>query len=130
MKSDHTSTVEQIRGAAQVAFAQDALRGIVLLNGGAVVALLAFFGQAWSKNEAQAAAVMSYLRTSLILLVLGALSGIVAQGLAYLAQQAFVEGSRTAGRHLRRGCITFAIAGMYFFAHGSITAISDFIRKV
>lgn len=123
-------TVEQIRGAAQVAFAQDALRGIVLLNGGAVVALLAFFGQVWSRNEAQAALVMSYLRTGLILLIFGALSGIVAQGLAYLAQQFFVEGNRRAAQHVRRACIVFAVVGMYFFAHGSIAAIGDFIRKV
>ena len=129
MHSESTIS-EQIRGSAQVAFAQDALKGIVLLNGGGVVALLAFFGQAWSKNEAQATLVMSYLRTGLILLVFGALSGIVAQGLAYLSQQAFVEGNNTLARHLRRACITFAIAGMYFFAHGSIVAISDFIRKL
>ncbi|MBK8019168.1 MAG: hypothetical protein IPK20_22455 [Betaproteobacteria bacterium] len=123
-------TVAQVRGTAQIAFAQDALRGIVLLNGGAVIALLAFFGQVWSKDQAQAALVMSFLRTALVLLVLGALSGVVAQGLAYLSQQAFVENRRSLGTNLRRLCITFAVAGMYFFGHGSIAAISDFIRKV
>lgn len=123
-------TIAQLRGSAQIAFAQDALRGIVLLNGGAVIALLAFFGQVWSKDQAQAALVMSLLRTGLVLLVLGALSGILAQGLAYLAQQAYVENRRVLGQSLRRLCITFAVAGMYFFGHGSIAAITDFIRKV
>lgn len=121
--------IAQLRGTAQIAFAQDALRGIVLLNGGAVVALLAFFGQAWSKSEAQAAMMMSILRTGLILLVLGALCGIAAQGLAYLSQQAFVEEKRTVGQHLRRVCISLAIGGMYFFAHGSIIAIGNFIPR-
>lgn len=121
--------MDQIRGNAQIAFAQDALRGIVLLNGGAVVALLAFFGQVWGKSEIQAILVMSFLRTAIILLVLGALSGIVAQGLAYLSQQAFVEGNRTMGRTLRHSCICLAIAGMYFFVHGSIIAVGNFINK-
>nr|MBL8410391.1 hypothetical protein [Dechloromonas sp.] len=128
MRPDESS-VEQIRGAAQVAFAQDALRGIVMLNGGAVVGLLAFFGQAWTKNELQATLVMASARTALILFVVGALSGIVCQGLAYLSQQSFVEGKRRAGHLLRRVCIAMAFAGMYFFAHGCVLAVANLVPR-
>lgn len=123
-------SIEQLRGTAQILLAQDALRGIVILNGGAMIALLTFFGQAWAKNEAQAAFVMAQLRTSLILFVLGALSGVLAQGLAYLAQQLLAEERQVAGRRFRNVCICFAAAGMYFFAHGGIAAIDRFIGKI
>lgn len=125
----HDDTAEQIRGTAQISFAQDALRGIVLLNGGAIIALLTFFGQAWSKNEVQAAVVMSTLKTGLLLFVFGALAGILAQGLAYLAQQNFVDGNRRLAINVRRACIAVAISGMYFFGHGSLVSVSQFIAK-
>lgn len=125
----HSDTTDQIRGTAQVAFAQDALRGIVLLNGGAIIALLTFFGQAWSKNENQGAMVISALKTGLLLYIFGALAGILAQGLAYLAQQNFVDGNRRLALNLRRTCIAVALSGMYFFGHGSIASVSQFITR-
>jgi hypothetical protein len=128
MKPDD-ATAAQIRGEAQIAFAQEALRGIVLLNGGAIIALLTFFGQAWSKNDVQAKMVMTFLQTSLLLFVFGALCGIAAQGFAYLSQQYFVEGRRAIGLNLRRVCIALSLGGMYFFAHGSFLSISNFVSK-
>jgi hypothetical protein len=129
MKQEIESIVSQIRGSAQVAFAQDALRGIVLLNGGAIIALLTFFGQAWSKNPEQANLVMQKLKTGLLLFVFGALSGIIAQGLAYLAQQYFVEERRKIAVNFRYSCILFSMLGVIFFAFGSINSISGFIVK-
>ena len=109
--------------------AEDALRGIVLLNGGAIIALLTFFGQAWSKNENQGAMVMSELKTGLLLYIFGALAGILAQGLAYLAQQNFVDGNRRLALNFRRFCIAVALSGMYFFGHGSLASVSQFITQ-
>ena len=126
---DADKSEAQIRGEAQIAFAQDALRGIVLLNGGAVLAILTFFGQAWSKNEAQAVFVIMALRPGLILFVFGALCGIAAQGSAYLAQQHFVEGRRDLGVNLRRVCIALGIGGMYFFAHGCYASIAGMLTR-
>lgn len=127
MNSDENTT--QLRGSAQIAFAQDALRGIVLLNGGAVIALLTFFGQAWSKNETQALLVMSFLRTGLIYFAFGALAGIIAQGLAYLSQQYFVEEHRNWGINFRRASISFAMSGVFFFGYGAVASITHFIPK-
>lgn len=122
-------TVKQIQGAAQVAFARDALRGIVLLNGGAIIALLTFFGQAWSKNELQAEVVMARLKTGLLFFVFGALAGIFAQGLAYFAQQHFVEVNQFLARCLRLVCGAVAFSGMLFFAVGSFESVSQFLTK-
>jgi hypothetical protein len=126
---DSEKSESQVRGEAQVAFAQDALRGIVILNGGAILALLTFFGQAWSKNEAQATFVIMALRPGLVLFVLGVLCGIAAQGFAYLAQQYFVEGRRIPGVNFRRVCIALSIGGMYFFAHGCYATIAGMLTR-
>ena len=117
----------QIQGTAQVAFAQDALRGIVLINGGAVIALLTFFGQAWSNSPADARIVILSLRLALMLFVFGVLSGIVAQGLAYLSQQAFVREDRRSGQVWRNACILMSVGGIYFFAHGAFAAVSSIL---
>ena len=119
----------QIRGEAQIAFAQDALRGIVVLNGGAILALLTFFGQAWSKNEAQAVVVITSLRSGLILFVIGVISGITAQGCAYLTQQSFVENRRNLGLNLRRVCIALSIGGMYLFAYGCYESVTGMLAR-
>lgn len=71
---------------SQVTFAVDALRGIVFTNGGAVIALLTFVGQAWGKGEAQAFILIEAIRTGMLLFLAGTTCGIAAQGLAYVAQ--------------------------------------------
>lgn len=119
--------VAELRGIAQIAFAQDALRGIVLLNGGALIALLALFGQVWSKDASEASLVMATLKPGLLLFLCGTLSGIAAQGMAYLAQQSFVEGRRALGRNLHHVVVLLSLSGMYFFAHGSFRSISSFV---
>lgn len=127
--SDPDKSESQVRGEAQVAFAQDALRGIVLLNGGAIIALLTFFGQAWSKNEAQAVFVIMSIRPGLVLFVVGVLCGISAQGLAYLSQQNFVEERRTRGMLFRHFCIALSIGGMYLFAHGCYASVTGMLTR-
>ena len=127
--SNPDKSENQVRGEAQVAFAQDALRGIVLLNGGSIIALLTFFGQAWSKNEAQAIFVIMSLRPGLVLFVLGVLCGIAAQGLAYMSQQNFVEERRTFGLLFRRTCIALSISGMCFFALGCYASVAGMLTR-
>lgn len=115
--------------SAQLAFAIDALRGIVIVNGGSVVALLAFFGQAWSKNEVQATMLMSSLRMGLGMFVAGTVAGISAQGLAFLAQMLFNEGHRVAGYWVRGVCIAVSLCGVLFFACGSYTSLGSFVSR-
>jgi hypothetical protein len=125
--ADNSDT--RLRGEAQIAFARDALRGIVILNGGAIIALLTFFGQAWSKNEAQARVVILFLREGLILFVFGSVCGIAAQGFAYLAQQSFVEERRWGGRIFRGLCILLGILGIVFFAWGCWASIDGILAR-
>jgi hypothetical protein len=127
--NERRTRLDQLRGEAQIAFALDALRGIVVLNGGALIALLTFLGQAWSKNENQAIIVAMGLRKGLVCFVLGALAGIVAQGLAYLAQQHFVEDKRLSGCRLRIACIAMSLGGMSFFAFGCFASVAAMIDR-
>lgn len=116
---DEARLVQQIRGEAQVAFGLDALRGVVVLNGGGVLALMTFIGQAWSKDERQARVLILLLKPCVALLLFGAVAGILAQGLAYLAQQSFVEGGARAGKAFRAACVFSTILGVVFFAWGT-----------
>ncbi|MDZ7750747.1 MAG: hypothetical protein U5S82_03610 [Gammaproteobacteria bacterium] len=122
-----TAKVDEIKGLAQIAFAQDALRGIVLLNGGALISLLALFGQVWSKDSAEASIVMISLRPGLLFYLLGTIAGIIAQGAAYLSQQYFVEGHHVVGIALRHVVIMLSLCGIYLFAHASFSCINSFI---
>jgi hypothetical protein len=122
MLTTETSEPDIERGS-QIAFALDALRGIVFANGGAVIALLTFIGQAWSKNEHQATIVIGAIKPGLLMFVFGTLFGITAQGLAYLAQLSFGNGKRVAGRRYRLMCISLAVGGIVLFGYGAIAAI-------
>jgi ABC-type antimicrobial peptide transport system permease subunit len=128
MKS-RDEAIQKLQGDAQIAFAQDALRGIVILNGGAVLALLTFVGQIISKNENYGNLVIFSLKKAFIFFIAGVVCGITAQGCAYLSQQAFVEERQNFGRSLRHICIAASISGIFLFAYGSFATISGMLSR-
>lgn len=109
---------------SQVTFAVDALRGIVFTNGGAVIALLTFIGQAWGKGEAQAFILIEAIRTGMLLFLAGTTCGITAQGLAYVAQLSFGYGMRGRGLVIRGACLALGLAGICLFMYGAISTLN------
>lgn len=126
MLTTETNEPASERGS-QIAFALDALRGIVFANGGAVVALLTFVGQAWSKNEGLAAIVITCLKPGLLMFVFGTIFGIAAQGMAYLSQLSFGYQKRRAGGMLRIACVLLSAGGIVLFGWGAIAAIQGIL---
>lgn len=69
---------------AFVAYSILALKSIILINGGAAVALLAFMGNIWVKNTAPA--VTSLLTKSIACFACGVLTGAFSAATTYLTQ--------------------------------------------
>ena len=126
MLTTETNEPANERGS-QIAFALDALRGIVFANGGAVIALLTFIGQAWSKDVSQAAIVIMCIKPGLLMFVFGTIFGITAQGMAYLSQLSFGNNNRNMGQTLRCACMLLSISGIILFGWGAIAAIKGIL---
>jgi hypothetical protein len=124
---DESRTSAEMKALGQISFAQDALKGIVTLNGGALIFLLTFFGQIWSKDSEQASIVMLSLKGGLLSFLAGTICGIVSQGTAYLSQQYFVDENNYWGKAYRKISITLSLFGIFFFALGSFKIINSFI---
>ena len=93
---------------------QAALKSAILINGGAVVALLAFIGGVF-KNLSESSSdseVISKLSYAMIYFVAGVLSGAVASGITYLAQYAYAFKKWCIG-HILTGVIVLLVFGCY-----------------
>lgn len=124
----HEAALEQQRDqlGAVLAFALAALRNLFLLNGGAVVALLAFYG------DALAGAAASPLRQAAVVAGLawfvgGLIAAFLACGGAFLGQLAFAEGDGASAlrraRALRLMALLLAAASLGCFALGAFAAL-------
>jgi hypothetical protein len=111
---------------AVISFASLAIKNLMLLNGGAAVAILAFVGHLVA-NEQQGLA--SEFSGALTLFGVGALLGGVVSGLSYLAQVAFHAATNShwigkLGEPLRISAILCAISGYTVFGVGLWRAAS------
>ncbi len=108
---------------AVVTFATLAIKSIIVVNGAAVIALLAFLGNIWDKNGS--AAIITAAGSSLGHFVYGLICGVATAAFSYLAQVVFAEVQRgpsgrvLSGEVLRVVAVTLAIAGLVFFALGA-----------
>ena len=122
----HLAAVEQHRDqlGAGLAFALAALRALFLLNGGAVVALLAFYGDALTgalAGQIEHAA----LRDALAWFVGGLVAAFLVCAASYLAQLAYAEGVRLRrARWLRAGALLAAAGSLASFALGAFAALA------
>ena len=101
------------------AYANDALRGLLILNGGAAIAILAFLGQVLSKGpEPPRFSVPSFV-TPLMLFGRGVLCSAVASGLGFLSQLCFHDfHHRRSGNWFRFSAIAIVIVGWALFIIG------------
>ena len=112
-------------------FAAIAIRGIVLINGGAAIAILAFLGQALGRDKPLPDGVVAAGMESLMWFVAGAGAGVLTAAFAYLAQAIFAEvgaetGNKTGGS-FRILAIVSATTGLGLFAYGAWSAREAFI---
>lgn len=107
---------EELNLAAAFDFARDTLNSLVLINGGAVVALLAFYGgQAGREFTGMAFA-------GLLAFTLGVTSAVSSSLAAYFAQLNFgwQEPNLLRGRKALKAAILLAIVSLLLFVAGSV----------
>jgi len=94
---------------------QTATRNMIIINGGACIAILAFVGGLFEKNETLARS----LSIALLYFGLGVLSGGFVAGFTYLSQTAYNEGKDKYGNWIRVICIILGLVSYALFALGS-----------
>lgn len=107
---------------ATIEAGREALNTLVLINGGAVVALLGLAGALASKGVAPSLA--HSLREPLIEFGSGVLCGAIAFGIRYLAQGYFTFDKDRVGFRLNVLSIVFALCGYAGFGYGLYRASS------
>ena len=93
---------------------QTATRNMIIINGGACVAILAFVGGLFENSEDFARS----LSESLLYFGLGVLSGGLVAGFTYLNQVAYHSDHRTLGNFIRLICIALGLVAYLLFALG------------
>jgi hypothetical protein len=113
-----SSNLEIFRSGVTAGLA--ATRAMIIINGGACVAILAFIGGLFEKKELLAKS----LAITLLYFALGVLSGGLVAGLTYLNQAAYNEGKDQLGNVIRVICIVVGLTSYIFFAVGGYQAYS------
>lgn len=106
IKFHQAGQLEVFKGAMR--FAEIALKGAVLINGGAAVAFLAFIGTLWTGSNENPESLLK-LTGPLMLFVWGVFLGAISSGIAYLTQICYAEGSQKLGNVLR----VFAVLSVF-----------------
>jgi uncharacterized BrkB/YihY/UPF0761 family membrane protein len=113
-------------------FAQLAIRSLILVSGGSVIAILTFLGNLWTKDDALARMTAQHLQRSLVLLVVALVASVVTAVLGYVSALAQVyrltKPRSFLGRNaflLRLVAITCGLLATGIFAAGAIKASLD-----
>lgn len=123
--------------SAAITFAGAAIRGLLLINGGAAIAILAFIGHLASSNANDQVGI-DRLTPALLLFGYGAFAGALTAGASYLAQTFLNEiefGSPFyfLGEACRVLAVVFAVAGYATFIYGlhnAAVAFPNLLRPV
>jgi hypothetical protein len=117
----------RLEGAkAVIQFATIAIRGVILINGAAVVGILAFLGNLWTKDSPMAKATAEAVGPATNYFVIGVALGVLTAMLAYLSQVTIIELPQPKpgrdpyiGTVFRAAAILCAIASLGLFAWGA-----------
>lgn len=124
-QQSHENNLEMLR--ATITTGQMALKSALLINGGASVAMLAFTGNVWGK-ENTLPCLVELLAFSLALFVFGVLSAAVAAGFTYLSQAGYAgefgKVSNKIGSVAHIITVIAVITSYVLFAKGSLLAFS------
>lgn len=114
---------------AVVQFASTAIKTLLLVNGGAVIAMLALLGNLWTKEsngQVVAQRVAGLLQVPMSLFVAGLVAAAMTAAGAYLSQHFFSHKWDRTGRILQWASVAFAAAGIASFAGGAYCAVGAF----
>ncbi len=106
---------------------REALNALILINGGAVVALLGFLGATISKGLP--AELGLHLTPSILSFGAGVLAGSISLGVRYLTQFCYAYKKIKTGHALNLVSNLMAIGGYVLFAYGIYTAYEAFVTQ-
>lgn len=128
-KAWHAHRLESSKAVIQ--FALVAIRSLILVNGAAVVAVLTFLGNLWTKDSATARAAAQGIGTAITSFVVGVGLGVFTAMLAYISQAAISELAQTKpgtdpyiGTGFRMAAIVTALGSLVAFAWGAYKAVA------
>jgi hypothetical protein len=125
-EAQHRSDLESFK--ATVESGREALNALVLINGGAVVALLGFIGAMAAKSNG--VVVAGAMRAPMLRFGTGVLLGALAFGARYLSQALDQHGWKRWALALNLFVISLTIAGYAVFAWGLLGASDAIVAKV
>jgi hypothetical protein len=102
---------------------------VILINGGAAIAILAFLGNVWSKDEAIRAAVRTIIPV-LTCFLFGVAMGVACAGVAYLAQTFFTHSKNKIGISFQIVAILLAAGALSEFVWGAWHAADIFTHAL
>ncbi|MDD1960083.1 hypothetical protein NP534_08185 [Pseudomonas sp. 39004] len=123
-KYNHSADLEMFKSVIQTG--QNALRAIVLLNGGAAVALLAFIGKLADVSRLN----IPLFAAPLTIFVVGAFLSTISSGLTYLTQLLYSEEGKwrtRAGVSLQIASVLLGLTSLCLFGYGTYRAYEAFI---
>lgn len=129
------SAIAQSMLTAGVSYANGALRGLLLVNGGDVITVLTFVGNLWSRGGDTAVQIAERMAASVQCFVWGLVAALVALFIAYFSQVVLLEGRHKGwgwwvGGALRVLACLAAALSLYAFAKGALSAAAAFKPEV
>jgi len=128
-RARYLSSIESMNAAIQ--FATLTIRSLIIVNGGAVVVLMALLGSLWNADGEKAAMLAKALVYPFTYFVIGLCAGLITGALAYLAQILFTELEEAITRGKWGGlsrilAIITGVASIVFFSLGAFQALKAF----
>jgi hypothetical protein len=134
MDPDLETPQASVRDRAAIDFALSAIRGLLLINGGAIVALLAFLSNVWTNDASGARELAINLKLPLSYFMAGVFASVLTAMLSYLGQRAINESwyritwEQNWTAHILVGLgLIAALASLIMFGIGSWWAVDAFI---
>jgi hypothetical protein len=112
-------------------FALLAIRSLIIVNGGAIVGVVSFTGNLWSRDNSAAKAAAQALGPTLGWFIAGLSCALLTAGISYMSQVAFAEmksqkPAQVAGNVLRVIAMLAAIASLVCFVTGARVSLGAF----
>lgn len=124
---ERESSQAMFRGV--IVFAETTIKSLLLMNGGALIALLALLGALWTRNDAKATQIASVVGPSITLFVIGTTAATATAAASYIAQVLFSEKSaadktfwRRPGEWVRIVAVALGATSLSFFLWGAVRA--------
>ncbi len=126
--SNHTERMRELRTQAATSFAIELIRALLLINGGAVIALLTFIGDVQLNGVD-----LGWVKWAVGFFAAGVFSGGLTVVFAYFSQSAYADstdGKSTAGDVLRFLALVFVFGSLILLSFGSYAGIQAFGHEV